>query len=130
MLLQVDGLRVAYGGIEALRGVSFDVEDGAIVTLLGANGAGKTTTLRSISGLLRPRGGSISFDGQRIDGLPAHEMVRFGISHVPEGRRIFPRMSVRENLLMGAYHRRDDLSADLDRVYELFPVLRERNSQD
>ena len=130
MLLQVDGLRVAYGGIEALRGISFDVEDGAIVTLLGANGAGKTTTLRSISGLLRARAGSISFDGQRIEGLPAHEMVRLGISHVPEGRRIFPRMSVRENLLMGAYHRRDDLSADIDRVYELFPVLRERNSQD
>jgi len=130
MLLQVDGLRVAYGGIEALRGISFDVEDGAIVTLLGANGAGKTTTLRSISGLLRARAGSISFDGQRIEGLPAHAMVRLGISHVPEGRRIFPRMSVRENLLMGAYHRRDDLSADIDRVYELFPVLRERNSQD
>jgi branched-chain amino acid transport system ATP-binding protein len=130
MLLLVEGLRVAYGGIEALRGISFDVETGAIVTLLGANGAGKTTTLRSISGILRPRAGSISFDGQRIDGMPAHEMVRLGISHVPEGRRIFPRMSVRENLLMGAYHRRDDLSADLDRVYELFPVLKERSTQD
>jgi branched-chain amino acid transport system ATP-binding protein len=130
MLLQVDELRVGYGGIEALRGISFEVEEGSIVTLLGANGAGKTTTLRSISGLLKPRAGSIVFDGKRIDGLPPHEMVRFGVGHVPEGRRIFPRMSVRENLLMGAYHRRDDVSDDVDRVYELFPVLRERATQD
>jgi branched-chain amino acid transport system ATP-binding protein len=130
MLLQVEGLRVAYGGIEALRGISFEVEEGSIVTLLGANGAGKTTTLRSISGLLRPRSGSILFDGEHIDGLAPHQMVRLGIGHVPEGRRIFPRMSVRENLLMGAYHRRDEVSGDLERVYELFPVLRERASQD
>ena len=130
MLLQVEGLRVAYGGIEALRGISFEVEEGAIVTLLGANGAGKTTTLRSISGLLRSRSGSILFDGEHIDGLAPHQMVRLGIGHVPEGRRIFPRMSVRENLLMGAYHRRDDVSHDIERVYELFPVLRERASQD
>ena len=130
MLLQVDGIRVAYGGIEALRGVSFDVDEGEIVTLLGANGAGKTTTLRTVSGLLRPKAGSISFEGSRIDTTPPHMMVRLGIGHVPEGRRIFPRMSVRENLTMGAYHRQDALHADLDRVFDLFPVLRERSSQD
>jgi branched-chain amino acid transport system ATP-binding protein len=130
MLLHVEDVRVAYGGIEALRGVSFDVDEGEIVTLLGANGAGKTTTLRTISGLLRPRAGTISFDGQRIDTVPAHMMVRLGIGHVPEGRRIFPRMSVRENLMMGAYHRGDDTEADADRVFELFPVLLERQGQD
>jgi len=130
MLLQVDGIRVAYGGIEALRGVSFDVDEGEIVTLLGANGAGKTTTLRTVSGLLRPRAGTITFDGQRVDTVPPHQMVKLGIGHVPEGRRIFPRMSVRENLTMGAYHRRVDTNADMDRVFELFPVLRERQSQD
>ena len=130
MLLQVDGIRVAYGGIEALRGVSFDVGEGEIVTLLGANGAGKTTTLRTVSGLLRPKAGTITFDGQRIDATPAHLMVRLGIGHVPEGRRIFPRMSVRENLTMGAYHRQDAIGADMDRVFELFPVLKERAAQD
>jgi branched-chain amino acid transport system ATP-binding protein len=130
MLLRVEDIRVAYGGIEALRGVSFDVDEGEIVTLLGANGAGKTTTLRTVSGLLRPKSGSVTFDGTRIDTLPAHEMVRLGIGHVPEGRRIFARMSVRENLQMGAYHRRDDLGADIDRVFNLFPVLRERTGQD
>jgi len=130
MLLQVEQLRVAYGGIEALRGIDFEVEEGSIVTLLGANGAGKTTTLRTISGLLRPRGGAISFEGRRIDGVPPHEMVRLGIGHVPEGRRIFPRMSVRENLRMGAYHRRDNVEPDIDRVYDLFPVLKERATQD
>ena len=130
MLLQVEELRVAYGGIQALRAVSFEVDEGEIVTLLGANGAGKTTTLRTISGLLRPLSGSIVFDGRRIDKLVPHEMVRIGIGHVPEGRRIFPRMTVRENLLMGAYHRHGDVSADLDRAYDLFPVLRERSGQD
>ena len=130
MLLQVDQLRVAYGGIEALRGVSFEVDEGEIVTLLGANGAGKTTTLRTVSGLLHPRSGTVTFDGKRIDTRPAFEMVRLGIGHVPEGRRIFSRMSVRENLVMGAYHRRDNLDKDLDRVYTLFPVLRERMGQD
>jgi len=129
-MLQVDSIRVAYGGIEALRGVSFDVAPGEIVTLLGANGAGKTTTLRTVSGLLRPREGTITFDGERIDTIPAHDMVRRGLGHVPEGRRIFPRMSVRENLLMGAYQRRDSLKADLERVHELFPVLAERSGQD
>jgi branched-chain amino acid transport system ATP-binding protein len=130
MLLQVDGVRVAYGGIEALRGVSFDVDEGEIVTLLGANGAGKTTTLRTISGLLRPREGTISFEGKRIDATAPHLMVKLGIGHVPEGRRIFPRMSVRENLTMGAYHRSDDASGDMDRVFTLFPVLRDRAGQD
>jgi len=130
MLLQVEGIRVAYGGIEALRGVSFDVDEGEIVTLLGANGAGKTTTLRTVSGLLRPKEGSISFEGKRIDSTAPHLMVKLGIGHVPEGRRIFPRMSVRENLAMGAYHRSDDLSADLERVFDLFPVLHERAAQD
>jgi len=130
MLLQVEGIRVAYGGIEALKGVSFDVEEGEIVTLLGANGAGKTTTLRTVSGLLRPKEGTISFEGKRIDTTAPHLMVKLGVGHVPEGRRIFPRMSVRENLTMGAYHRNDDLSEDMERVFDLFPVLRERASQD
>ncbi len=130
MLLTIEGLRVSYGVIEALRGISVVVDEGDIVTLLGANGAGKTTTLRTISGLLKPTAGAITFDGLRIDGMPAHEVVGLGIGHVPEGRRIFPRMSVRENLQMGAYRRRGDVSADIDRVYSLFPVLKERSSQD
>jgi branched-chain amino acid transport system ATP-binding protein len=130
MLLEVDNLRVAYGGIEALRGISFTVDEGEIVTLLGANGAGKTTTLRTISGLLRPKTGTVTFDGQRVDTIPPHQMVRLGLGHVPEGRRIFPRMSVRENLQMGAYHRNDDLGPDINRVFDLFPVLRERETQD
>jgi len=130
MLLKAEGLRVAYGAIEALRGVSFEVEEGEIVTLLGANGAGKTTTLRTISGLLRPRAGTITFNGRSLIGTAAHDIVDAGIGHVPEGRRIFPRMSVYENLLMGAYRRRGDLTSDLERVYDLFPVLRERSQQD
>jgi branched-chain amino acid transport system ATP-binding protein len=130
-MLEVEGLRVAYGGIEALRGVDFRVEEGEIVTLLGANGAGKTTTLRTISGLLRPRAGSITFEGRRLDATAPHLIVGLGVGHVPEGRRIFPRMSVYENLLMGAYHRRGGADAQtLERVYELFPVLRERHAQD
>ncbi len=130
MLFTIVGLRVSYGVIVALRGISFVVDEGDIVTLLGANGAGKTTTLRTISGLLKPTAGAITFDGLRIDGMPAHEVVGLGIGHVPEGRRIFPRMSVRENLQMGAYRRRGDVSAEIDRVYSLFPVLKERSSQD
>jgi branched-chain amino acid transport system ATP-binding protein len=129
-VLQVDGLRVAYGGIEALRGISFKVDEGEIVTLLGANGAGKTTTLRTLSGLLRPKGGSIIFEGDRLDTMPAHQLVSRGIGHVPEGRRIFARMSVVENLEMGAYHRRrGEFRQEVERVYDLFPVLRERSSQ-
>jgi branched-chain amino acid transport system ATP-binding protein len=129
MLLQVEGLRVAYGRIEALHGIDLAVDDGEIVTLLGANGAGKTTTLRTISGLLSPASGSVTFDGQRMEGRPAHEIVAAGIGHVPEGRRVFPRMSVVENLQIGAYQRRGDLTEDMDRVFSLFPVLQERRTQ-
>ena len=130
MLLRVEGLRVSYGAIEALRNITFEVDEGEIVTLLGANGAGKTTTLRTISGLLRPKGGAIEFDGKSMAGVAAHDIVAAGIGHVPEGRRIFPRMSVYENLQMGAYRRRGDISADVERVYDLFPVLRERHEQE
>ncbi|MBV9292804.1 MAG: ABC transporter ATP-binding protein, partial [Frankiales bacterium] len=130
MLLKVEDLRVAYGGIEALRGISFDVDEGEIVTLLGANGAGKTTTLRTISGLLRPKSGTITFDGQRLDTVPPHVMVGLGLGHVPEGRRIFARMSVRENLEMGAYRDRSHAAEDMERAFDLFPVLRERAAQD
>ncbi|HEX3898639.1 MAG TPA: ABC transporter ATP-binding protein [Mycobacteriales bacterium] len=129
MLLQVEGLRVAYGRIEALHGIDLEVDQGEIVTLLGANGAGKTTTLRTISGLLSPTSGSVTFDGQRMDGRPAHEVVAAGIGHVPEGRRVFPRMTVVENLQIGAYQRRGDLTEDMDRVFTLFPVLQERRTQ-
>jgi branched-chain amino acid transport system ATP-binding protein len=129
MLLQVEGLRVAYGRIEALHGIDLAVDQGEIVTLLGANGAGKTTALRTISGLLSPTAGSVMFDGQRMDGRPAHEVVAAGIGHVPEGRRVFPRMTVVENLQIGAYQRRGDLTEDMDRVFSLFPVLQERRTQ-
>ncbi|HVU61143.1 MAG TPA: ABC transporter ATP-binding protein [Mycobacteriales bacterium] len=129
MLLQVEGLRVAYGRIEALHGIDLEVAEGEIVTLLGANGAGKTTTLRTISGLLSPTAGSVTFDGQRISGRPAHEIVAAGIGHVPEGRRVFPRMTVVENLQIGAYQRRGDLTEDMERVFSLFPVLQERRTQ-
>jgi branched-chain amino acid transport system ATP-binding protein len=129
-LLAVDGLEVTYGKIRAVKGVSFSVAAGAVVTLIGANGAGKTTTLRTLSGLLTPSAGTVSFEGRRIDGMPAHEIVELGIAHVPEGRRIFPRMTVRENLELGAFTRADTASAaDLDRVFTLFPVLAERRKQ-
>jgi branched-chain amino acid transport system ATP-binding protein len=128
-LLEVVDLHVSYGKIEAVKGISFSVPAGQVVTLIGGNGAGKTTTLRAISGLLRPAGGSIVFDGQRIDATPAHEIVERGVAQSPEGRRIFPRMSVRENLDLGAFIRSGDISDDLNRVYELFPVLRERRNQ-
>jgi branched-chain amino acid transport system ATP-binding protein len=129
MLLTIESLRVAYGRIEALRGIDLEIADGEIVTLLGANGAGKTTTLRTLSGLLKASAGSVTFDGRRIDGLAAHEIVAAGIGHVPEGRRVFPRMSVFENLQMGAYQRRGETATDLERVYTLFPVLQERRTQ-
>jgi branched-chain amino acid transport system ATP-binding protein len=134
-LLEVDGLEVAYGKIRAVKGVSFAVDAGQVVTLIGANGAGKTTTLRTLSGLLAPSAGTVSFDGRRIDGVPAHEIVGLGIAHVPEGRRIFPRMTVRENLELGAFLRSGkaaaggEFSADLQRVYDLFPVLADRQAQ-
>ena len=129
-LLEVRDLHVFYGNIEAIKGVSLEIREGEIVTLIGANGAGKTTTLNAISGLLRPRSGSISYRGQALAGVPAYEVVTRGLSQAPEGRKIFPRMSIRENLEMGAFSRpRQDLTADFERVYDLFPVLRERESQ-
>jgi len=129
-LLEVRDLHVFYGNIEAIKGVSLEIREGEIVTLIGANGAGKTTTLNAISGLLRPRSGSIRYQGQALAGVPAYEVVTRGLSQAPEGRKIFPRMSIRENLEMGAFSRpRQDLTADFERVYDLFPVLRERESQ-
>jgi branched-chain amino acid transport system ATP-binding protein len=126
--LEVRDLTVAYGAIQAVRGVSFSVEQGQIVSLIGSNGAGKTTTLRTISGLLRPVAGEILLDGQPIHRLPAHEILARGVAHSPEGRRLFARMTVEENLRLGAYTRKDEagIGADLDRVYSLFPVLGER----
>jgi len=130
-LLIVADLRVRYGGIEAVRGVSLHVDEGEAVTLIGGNGAGKSTTLRTISGLKRPAGGTVTFRGEPIHDLPAHEIVRRGICQIPEGRQIFPRMSVRENLSMGAYGRRDadGIEEDFGRVFALFPALAERQEQ-
>jgi branched-chain amino acid transport system ATP-binding protein len=129
-LLAVRDIHVFYGNIEALKGVSLEINEGEIVTLIGANGAGKTTTLNAISGLLRPRTGSIAYAGRELAGVPAYEVVTRGLSQSPEGRKIFPRMTVRENLEMGAFSRRgQDLKADFERVFDLFPVLRERESQ-
>ena len=128
-LLALEDVRVRYGVVEALKGITLAVEEGEIVAVLGANGAGKTTLLKTISGVLSPRSGRIVYDGRRIDGVPAHEIVGMGLSQAPEGRRIFPQMSVLENLQIGAYRRRVDLAADLRRVFELFPVLEERKGQ-
>src|ERR671935_769486 len=127
-MLALDDVRVAYGNVEVLRGVSLRVAAGELVCLIGANGAGKTTTAKTISGLLRPRSGRVTFLDARIDGRPAHEILRAGIAHCPEGRRIFPEMSVRENLEMGAFVRGRGarLTEDLDRVLARFPVLRQR----
>src|ERR671925_1951047 len=125
--LEVDDIKTYYGNIQALKGVSLTVEEGQVVTLIGSNGAGKSTTLRSISGLTPPRTGSIRFRGQEISTMPAQEIVRLGISQSPEGRRCFQRMTVRENLELGAYLRTDrGVDEDLDRVYGLFPRLKER----
>jgi branched-chain amino acid transport system ATP-binding protein len=130
LLLSVDALHVYYGEIHALKGVAFRVERGEIVALLGNNGAGKTTTLKTVSGLLTPRTGGILLEGETLTGRPPHEVVLKGIAHVPEGRRIFNRLTVRENLLMGAYRRRDTrISSDLERALVLFPRLRERLAQ-
>jgi branched-chain amino acid transport system ATP-binding protein len=131
-LLELRDVHTYYGNIHALKGISITIEIGEIVTLIGANGAGKSTTLKTISGLLRPRQGEIWFEGARLDGITPHEVVSTGISQAPEGRRIFPRMSVRENLEMGAFQRPkgSDLHSDFDRVYELFPRLKERDSQN
>jgi branched-chain amino acid transport system ATP-binding protein len=129
-LLEVSNLAVAYGAIQAVREVSFTVEEGQIVCLIGSNGAGKTTTLRTISGLLQAAGGDVVFDGRRLNRMPAHSVLGLGIAQCPEGRRLFPRMTVEENLLLGAYARRDgDVARDMDRVYELFEVLGQRRRQ-
>src|SRR5438067_570304 len=128
-LLEVDDVHTYYGNIEALKGVSLTVDEGEIVTLIGSNGAGKSTTLRSISGLTPAREGTIRFDRREITTTPPQDIVRLGISQAPEGRHCFPRMSVRENLDMGAYLRRDDYRADMERVFELFPRLKERERQ-
>ncbi len=131
-LLEIENMHSYYGHIHALRGVSLTVEEGEVVTLIGSNGAGKTTTLRSIHGILPPREGKIVFRGEEIQGKPAHDMIEKGIAQSPEGRKIFPRMTVRENLEMGAYHRndRDGIRRDMDRVFELFPRLQERIKQE
>jgi branched-chain amino acid transport system ATP-binding protein len=129
-LLELKNIHTYYGSIHALRGVTMHVDEGEIVTLIGSNGAGKSTTLRTISGLLRPREGEIQFRGKRIDGVPPHQIVERGVCQSPEGRRVFARMTVHENLEMGAFSRREKVpTADYDRVYELFPRLRERTSQ-
>ena len=130
-MLKVENLEVAYGGIQALRGISFEVPEGRIVTLIGANGAGKSTTLRSSVGLVRVKSGKIIFDGNDITNQPTHKTIAAGIATVPEGRRIFASMSVLENLKIGAYLRTDaaEIRRDLDWVYDLFPRLKERSWQ-
>jgi branched-chain amino acid transport system ATP-binding protein len=130
-LLEVKDVETFYGSIQALKGISIDVYEGEIVTLIGANGAGKSTTLRSINGLNHPRRGTIRFRGQEITNDPAHQIVKLGIAQSPEGRKLFPRMSVTENLEMGAFQRKDKgaFKADMDRVFDLFPRLAERRHQ-
>jgi branched-chain amino acid transport system ATP-binding protein len=129
-LLEVSDIRAHYGAIEALKGVSLSVEEGEVVTLIGSNGAGKSTTLRSISGLTPATTGKISFNGENITRVPAHQVVGRGIALAPEGRHVFPRMTVRENLDLGAHHRRGaEVAQDLQRVYDLFPRLKERERQ-
>jgi len=128
-LLRIEDLKVNYGGIEAVKGISLSVKEGEIVTLIGANGAGKSTTLRTISGLVKPRSGKITFDGQEITGMDPTSIVTTGITMSPEGRRIFPDMTVKENLRVGAYLRKDDLTEDINWVFDLFPRLKEREWQ-
>ncbi|MGW0117348.1 ABC transporter ATP-binding protein [Streptomyces sp. NPDC003327] len=130
-LLEVQDLRVAYGKIEAVKGISFSVEKGQVVALIGTNGAGKTTTLRTLSGLLKPTGGTITFDGQVLNGIPAHKVVSLGLAHSPEGRHIFPRLSIEENLQLGAFLRsdKDGIARDIQKAYDLFPILGERRKQ-
>jgi branched-chain amino acid transport system ATP-binding protein len=129
-MLELRDVTVAYGRIDALKGISFSVKPGEIVALIGANGAGKSTTLMTISGVIAPRNGEILYNGTRISGRPVHEIVRLGISQVPEGRRIFPRMTVRENLEMGAFSRtKKELAGDMQRIFDMFPALAERSRQ-
>ncbi|MFF7589798.1 ABC transporter ATP-binding protein [Kitasatospora purpeofusca] len=130
-LLEVQDLRVSYGKIEAVKGISFTVNQGEVTTLIGTNGAGKTTTLRTLSGLLKPTAGTITFDGQALSTVPAHKIVALGLAHSPEGRHIFPRMTIEENLLLGAFLRNDTdgIAKDVERAYGLFPILGERRKQ-
>ncbi len=129
-MLEVKNLEVAYGKIKAVKGISFDVDEGEVVTLIGTNGAGKTTTLRTISGLLRPTSGSVTFMGKDLTTVAAHDIVQLGLAHSPEGRRIFPRLTVEDNLNLGAFARRDkEIASDLEAAFDLFPILRERRSQ-
>jgi len=128
-LLDVVDLEVRYGAIAAIKGISFSVREGEIVALLGANGAGKTTTQKTVSGMLRPAAGSISYDGQRIDGIPPHHLIELGICHVPEGRHVFPLMTVEENLVMGAFRFKSPDQDLLAHVLDLFPRLKERYGQ-
>ncbi|MEV8586179.1 ABC transporter ATP-binding protein [Streptomyces sp. NPDC051180] len=130
-LLEVEDLRVAYGKIEAVKGISFSVEAGQVVALIGTNGAGKTTTLRTLSGLIKPSGGRVTFDGQELNGIPAHKVVSLGLAHSPEGRHIFPRLSIEENLQLGAFLRSDKagIEKDIQKAYDLFPILGERRKQ-
>ncbi|MEO5609931.1 MAG: ABC transporter ATP-binding protein [Ornithinibacter sp.] len=129
-MLEIRDLVVSYGKIKAVKGISFDVNEGDVVSLIGTNGAGKTTTLRTISGLLRPVSGSITFNGKDLTTVPAHEIVQLGLAHSPEGRRIFPRLTVEENLLLGAFNRKDkEIQSDLEAAYQLFPILQERSKQ-
>jgi len=130
-MLEVRDLRVRYGAVEAVKGVSFDVAEGTIVSLIGANGAGKTTSLRALTGLVRPSAGQVRFQDRSLVGLAPHEVVRLGIAHVPEGRRLFPKMTVLENLRMGAYLRngKTEVASTLAMIYQHFPILRERGRQ-
>ncbi|WP_407564251.1 ABC transporter ATP-binding protein [Streptomyces sp. 184] len=130
-LLQVEDLKVAYGKIEAVKGISFSVQSGEVVTLIGTNGAGKTTTLRTLSGLLKPSGGKIFFDGRPLNGVGAHKIVAMGLAHSPEGRRLFPRLTITENLQLGAFLRKDTagIEQDIKMCYDLFPILGERRKQ-
>ena len=130
-MLEVKDLRVHYGTVEAVKGVSFEISERAIISLIGANGAGKTTCLRALTGLVKPSGGEVRFENTSLVGLAPHQIVRLGIAHVPEGRRLFPKMTVLENLRMGAYLRtkRSEIASTLGMIYEHFPILRERGRQ-
>ena len=130
-MLELREVEVAYGNIRALKGISLTVAEGELVTLIGANGAGKSTTLKTISGLLRPKSGTLLYRGQSLDRLPPHKIVTLGISHCPEGRHLFGRLTVTENLRLGAVQRQDreDVPGDIDHIYKLFPVLKERSAQ-
>ena len=128
-MLKVNNLKVNFGGIEAVKGISFEVKEGDIVTLIGSNGAGKSTTLRTISGIVKPSDGNIEFEGVDITKINSSDIVKMGITLCPEGRRVFPDMTVLENIKIGAYLRSDDLTNDIERCYRLFPILKERNKQ-